>query len=211
MHMYKGQTMMDGKEGELDKRVQDIKAIRALLADGKDIPLIHPWAFFAWALLVGAATLANYLQFKNLGISLKDAISWIWLPVLVIGTIAEGLSFAIRAREGNAPLFNRRLGGAILTCIASMIVIAVIAARLAPIAMTPGIAILLAALPLVFYAQVCYASLFIETFVGIAFGLAFELAGARGSASYLIGGSFVAALYAASGIHTLLTERRSRG
>jgi hypothetical protein len=203
--------MIDVNEGELDKRVQDIRAVRVLLADAKDTPLVHPWAFFAWALLVGVATTANYLLFTRSGLSIKDALSWIWLPVLVTGSIAEGLSFALRARKGDAPLFNRRLGGAILTCIASMIVIAVIALRLAPIAMTPGIAILLAALPLVFYAQVCYASLFIETFVGIALGLAFEIAGARGSVGYLIGGSFVAALYAASGVHTLLMERRPRG
>ena len=47
------------------------------------------------------------------------------------------------------------------------------------------IAILLAGLPLVFYAQVCYASLFIETFVAV--------------------------LYSVLGIHTLLMEKRRRG
>jgi hypothetical protein len=203
--------MLDEKEGKLDKRMQDIKAIRVLLADGKDIPLIHHWAFFAWALLVGSATLVNYLLFRATSISASDALSWIWLPGLVIGSITEGLSFAIRASKGDVPLFNRRLSGAILTCIASMIVIAVLAVRLAPVAMTPGIAVLLAALPLVFYAQVCYASLFIETFVGIALGLTFELVGARGQGAYVFGGSFVAALYAASGIHMLLMERRNRG
>lgn len=203
--------MLVENQGELDKRVQDIRAVRDLLAEGKDIPLIHPWAFFAWALIVGTATLASYLLFRNAGIGIGKALVWIWLPALVIGSIAEGLSFAIRAGGGNTPLFNRRLGGAILTCIASMIVIAVLAVRLAPVAMTPGIAILLAALPLVFYAQVCHATLFIETFVGIALGLAFELAGARGQGPYLFGGTFVAALYAASGIHTLLMEKRRRG
>lgn len=202
---------MEEKEGELEKRVQDIRAIRELLAEGKDIPLIQPWAFFAWALLAGAGTLAHYLLFRDNAIGIRSALASVWLPALVIGSIVEGLSFAIRASKGDAPLFNRRLGGAILTCIASMIVIAAIAIRLAPIAMTPGIAILLAALPLVFYAQICYASLFIETFVGIALGLAFELAGARGAGFYLFGGAFIAVLYAVSGIHTMSMEKRRRG
>jgi len=141
----------------------------------------------------------------------KSALVWIWLPILILGSIAEGLSFGLRASKQALPIFSRRLSGAILGCIASMVVLTVIAVRLALVALTPGIAILLAALPIIFYAQICYASLFIETFVGIAVGLLFEFAGAKGPVLYLASGFFAALLYAAAGLHIRLIERRRRG
>jgi DNA-binding MarR family transcriptional regulator len=124
--------------------------------------------------------MANSLLSKSQILDAGRSLLWIWLPVLIMRAFAEGLSFAIRASNGDAPLLNRRLGGAILTCVASMVVIAVLALRLVPAALTPGIAILLASLPLAFYAQICYASLFVETFAGIAVGLVCEIAGRRG-------------------------------
>ena len=64
-----------------------------------------------------------------------------------------------------------------------MIVLTVAVIHLALVAFTPGMAILLSTVPLVFYAQVCYASLFIETFAGIAGGLLLEFAGVGGRVS----------------------------
>jgi hypothetical protein len=198
-------------KGELEKRAEDIKAIRGMLAQSSDIPLIYPWAFFAWAFLVGAGAITHYELFIYRAIEVRAALVWIWLPALVVGASAEGVSFAMRASKQALPLFNRRIGGAILGCIASMVVFTVIVIRLALIALTPGIAILMAALPLAFYAQISYASLFIETFGGIAVGLLFEFAGAAGPELYLAGGCFTVALYATAGIHVWLIERRRRG
>ena len=146
---------MDTNEGELEKRAEDIKAIRELLTQGNDIPLIYPWAFFAWALLVGIGSIAHYELYLTASMGVKAALVWIWLPILILGSVAESLSFAFRASKQALPLFNRRLGGAILSCIASMVVFTVIVIRLAMVAITPGIAVLLAAMPIVFYAQVC--------------------------------------------------------
>lgn len=202
---------MDTNEGELEKRAEDIKAIRELLTQGNDIPLIYPWAFFAWALLVGIGSIAHYELYLTASMGVKAALVWIWLPILILGSVAESLSFAFRASKQALPLFNRRLGGAILSCIASMVVFTVIVIRLAMVAITPGIAVLLAAMPIVFYAQVCYASLFIETFVGIAIGLLFEFAGAGGPVFYLAGGMVATVLYAIAGIHVMTIERRRRG
>ncbi len=203
--------MPEIKEGELEKRADDIKAIRELLAQSNEISLIHPWAFFAWAALVAAGSIVHYELFRNSAIAVKTALVWIWLPVLILGAIAESLSWATRLSKQALPLFNRRLGGAILGWIASMVVFAVVVIRLAQVSLTPGIVILFAALPLVFYAQLSYGSLFIETFVVIAVGLLFEFAGAKGPELYLAGGIFASVLYAFAGFHIFLIERRRRG
>ncbi len=203
--------MQEIKEGELEKRAEDIRAIRELLTKSNDISLIHPWAFFAWAALVAAGSIVHYELFLSSAIAVKTALAWIWLPVLIIGCIAESLSWAIRLSKQALPLFNRRLGGAILSCIASMVVFTVVAIRLAQVSLTPGISVLFAALPIVFYAQLSYGSLFIETFAGIAVGLLFEFAGARGAELYLAAGFFASALYVATGVHIFLIERRRRG
>jgi hypothetical protein len=65
--------------------------------------------------------------------------------------------------------------------------------------------------PLVFYAQISYSSLFLEAFGGIALGLVFEFAGRRGPVSFLAAGVFITLLYAGSGLHTWFIERRGRG
>ena len=203
--------MVEGREGELEKRVEDIRAIRKLLAEGADFPLIHPWAFFAWAVLAVAGTLVHYELFRNISLDVRTALVWVWLPVLILGAVAESISFAVRLSRQALPLFNRRLGGALLSWIASTVVLTVIVIHLALVALTPGIAILLSALPVVFYAQVCYASLFIEAFAGIAVGLLFEFAGAQGPELFTVAGFFAAVLYAVSGIHMKVIEGRRRG
>lgn len=203
--------MPDIKEGELEKRAEDIKAIRELLTESSDIALIHPWAIFAWAALVAAGSIVHYELFLSSAIAVKTALTWIWLPVLILGCIAESLSWAIRLSKKALPLFNRRLGGAILSWLASMVVFTVIVIRLAQVSLTPGIVVLFAALPLVFYAQLSYGSLFIETFAGIAVGLLFEFAGAMGAGLYLAAGLVSAAIYAAAGLHIFLIERKRRG
>jgi len=202
---------MERKDGELEKRFEDIRAIRKLLAEGTEFPLIHPWAFFTWAVLVIAGTLVHYKLFRNASVDVRTALVWVWLPVLILGTIAESVSFAVRVSKQALPLFNRRLGGAILSCIASMVVLTVVVIRLALVALTPGIVILLCTLPIVFYAQMSYASLFIETFAGLAVGLLFEFAGAQGPELFMAAGFFAAALYAITGIHVMVLERRPRG
>ncbi len=202
--------MTEDKEKELEKRVEDIRAIRQLLAEGDEIPLVHPWAFMVWAFLVGAGSVVHYLLFLRSGIEVRTALVWIWLPVLILGALAESISWAVRLNKRALPLFNRRLGGAILACLASMIVLTVAIIHLALVAFTPGMAILLSTVPLVFYAQVCYASLFIETFAGIAGGLLLEFAGVEGPVSLLAAGLAVAFLYAVSGVHAQLIERRRR-
>ena len=202
--------MTEGKEGELEKRADDIRAVRKLLAESTDFPLIHPWAFFAWAALVGAGTLVHYELFRGAGIDVRSALVWIWLPVLILGTIVESISFAVRVSTHALPLFNRRLGGALLASIASVVVLTVVGIHLALVALTPGIAILLIALPIVFYAQMSNASLFIETFAGIAVGLLFEFAGARGPDLLVAAGVFGASLYAITGVHLMVIERRRR-
>ncbi len=202
--------MADEGEQNLDKRVEDIRAVRKLLAESNDLPLIYPWAFFVWALLVGAGTVIHYVLYRTDGIDVRSSLLWIWFPILVLGAITETVSFSIKVGKEEFALFNRRVGNAILACIATSVVLFVVVMRLAFVALTPGVAMLLSALPLVFFAQISYTSLFIETFIAVAAGLLFELARARGLTPFVIAGSFAAALYAVSGFHVLVAQRRHR-
>lgn len=203
--------MEEAKEKEIEARAEDIKAIRQLLTEADDISLIHPWAFIIWAAIVAAASIIHYELYISMSIDIRTALVWIELPALLLGAIVESVSWALNSRRRSLPLFNRRLGGAILSFIASSIVIVVVVVRLALVSLTPGITVLFAALPIVFYAQISYGSLFIETFVGIAVGLLFEFADATGPGLYLAAGLFAAILYAVSGLHIYLIERRQRG
>jgi len=204
--------MTEEKERELEKRVDDIHAIREMLTQSNEIPLIFPWAFFAWAVLVALGTILHYILRSRIGINVKAALVWIWLPIIIIGAVAEGISFVQKARKSAVPIFNRRIGGAMLGGLASAIILTIVGVRLALLlALTPGLAILFCSLAVVFYAQLSCSTLFIEAFSGIAIGLLFEFADQQGVTAFLVGGGFVTVLYAVCGLHVALIERRRRG
>jgi hypothetical protein len=160
---------------------------------------------------VAAATVTHYLLFRNVGFDARSSLVWIWLPVLILGGVVECLSFALKAGKASFPLFNRRLGSSILGGLAWMVVITVLVVRLALTALSPGLALLLASLPMVFYAQLSYASLFFEAFAGISVGLLLEFGGARGPLALAAAGLATALLYAIAGVHVGVIERRGRG
>ncbi|HUW42377.1 MAG TPA: hypothetical protein VMV90_15325 [Rectinemataceae bacterium] len=204
--------MDEDKERDLDKRVEDLRAIRAMLAEGSDVPLIYPWAFFAWAVLVAAGAAAHYALYLRLALGARDALLWLWLPLVIVGAIVEGISFALKASKGSVPLFNRRLGGAMLSGFAMLVILTVVVVRLSLSgSLSPGLGLLIASLPIIIYAQISYVSLYFETFVGIAVGLLLEFAGARGPLLLFAAAEFAALLYAACGFHIAAIERRRRG
>jgi hypothetical protein len=201
----------ESRERELDKRAEDIRAVRRLMALADDISLIHPWAFFAWAGLVAAGTVLHYARFLSESIQVNSALLSIWLPVLVLGAVAESLSWIIKLRTQALPIFSRRLGGMLLGALAMITVLIFGGIKIAQAAPSPGIIIVFAVLPLVFYAQMCYGQLFIEIFAGLAAGILLDALGLSSPALFLAGGLFVAAVFAASGLHVLAIERRRRG
>jgi hypothetical protein len=203
--------MSSDKEAEFEKRVDDIRSIRAILAEGKDTPLIYPWAFIAWALLVGTATAVHLLLALGPGIERKAALLLIWLPVFVAGAGIESLSFVIRARRDHLPLFNHRLGTAILGSLATITIVTTILVRLAPLDLTPGITVLLGSIALVFYAQVSWSRLFIETWITIVIGLILEISGLTSVIAWGFAGFYLALIYFLSGIHAHLIEKGGRG
>jgi len=202
--------MNDVKDEELAKRVDDIRSVRAILAEGRDTPLIYPWAFAIWAILVALATTIHLFFVLHEGIAVKTALLAIWLPALAVGAAAESISFVVRAKRDTIPLFNHRLGNAILGSLASFVIAVVILIGVSPSALSPGIAILLGSLALVFYAQISWSRLFIETWIVIGVGITFELTGAAGTTAWAASGYFCAVVYAISGIHAHFIERGGR-
>jgi len=204
--------MSENEEREFEKRVDDIRAIRAMLAESSDMPLVYPWAFFAWALLAAAGTVAHYLLYTRNGLDVRNALVLIWLPILVLGAVAESVSFALKAGKTSVLLLNRRFGGALLGAFATIIILTVVAIRLCLTgAMTPGLRVLMASFPIIFYVQLSYSSLFIEALLGLSVGLLLEFAGANDPSHFLAGGLFMSLFYAAGGFHILSIERRWRG
>ena len=203
--------MAEIRASELEKRAEDIRAVRKLMAMADDVSLVHPWAFFAWAGILAAGTALHYASFVAESISAGAAMLSIWLPALCLGAVAESASWFVKLRTRALPLFNRRLGGMLLGAIAMIAVIIAGIVRIALTAPSPGILIVFAVFPMVFYAQMCYGPLFIEIFAGIAAGILLDALGLSSPWRFLAGGLFVAAVFAAAGIHVLVIERRRRG
>ncbi|HTX72366.1 MAG TPA: hypothetical protein VMC79_06025 [Rectinemataceae bacterium] len=204
--------MSEDKEREFEKRVDDIREIRKMLAEGKETPLIYPWAFYTWGLLTLGGSIVHYYLYTKTGVNIRDALVWIWLPILILGAVSESVSFALKAKASTIALFNHRLGGALLAALASIVILTLVVVRLSLAhAMTPGIIFLVGAFAMAFYAQISYSSLFIEAFGAIAVGLLLEFAGVHSPLSFLLTGIFTGILFIACGIHIQGIERKGHG
>lgn len=197
---------MDKKERE--QLYDDLKSIREMLKENQDVPVIHWWAFIFWSVLVAAATIVHYVLATGPGIDTRTALAWIWLPVLIVAALSEGISFATMVSKQSLPLFNRRLGTALLGGIAYFIILIAVIIHLSLSSITPGIAVLVSATAVILYAQLSYSSLLIEAFIGIALGLLFEFAGVRGPKAFLAAGLVGSALWTACGIHIRLLQHK---
>ena len=104
----RSETMTEDKERELEKRVEDIRAIRQLLAEGDEIPLVHPWAFMVWAFLVGGGIGRPLSAFPEIGHRGQNGTRLDLAPGPHPGSPGREHFLGVRLNKRALPLFNRR-------------------------------------------------------------------------------------------------------
>lgn len=194
--------------------LEDVTLIKQILREQEDRALLPPWAFFAWA----AVTLLGILLSMVFGLSRSwselDIVLMIWIPALVLGSIAETAGWVQFLRRESPVLFthmNTRLFLSFLgVVIASLVLVFSLLAREIIVA---GTILVLLAVCLFLLAVFSYRHLFLEAYVALASGTAL-LAVERTlpiSTAYLISGFGVTALFLAAGIHSSLLARKRHG
>ena len=90
-----GRVTYQGQGGERDMAsyLEDIRDIKNLLSANQEKPIVSPWAFHSWGLLILLGTLANLAAFRYAGLGFYKSFWWIWAPVMALGGVLESIGF----------------------------------------------------------------------------------------------------------------------
>lgn len=185
----------------------DVRLIRELMTRYEEQPLVRPWVFVTWGIAVLSGTAGTWLAYINAWMTPHAMIVRIWLPVLVVAGAFELAGWLWQHRRGGPSLLTReriKLMGAYGGLVA---VIVLLGAHVLPDELTPAIVLAVAATPLLVYAQMTFASLFVEAYLLIVLAAIAWLA--FGSSPAVVAGAGVISgcVYIVTGIHSGACER----
>lgn len=100
---------MSKTDESLDKYMEDISHIRSLLEQNQERPVIRPWAFYAWGLIVIAAALVSWYLVRSLGIDGRTVFLTVGIPGMAIGGLAEIKALTAQMRTESMPVFSTRM------------------------------------------------------------------------------------------------------
>ncbi len=201
---------MDQRRNMADDRrkyLDDLETIRGLMTRYEERSLVRPWVFGAWGALVIIGTIAS-MHMSRSEVGATRIVLLVWLPVLIVGGMLEGLGWFLQNRQTGQAIFTRRMNRLVATYGGIVAIVAIMALELVPSGLSVAVVLALGALPLLAYAQMTFSSLYIEAFtlVAAAIGAAIWLSDSFGFVS--LAGVVVGVLYLVTGIHTRIQERR---
>ncbi|MFH2115544.1 MAG: hypothetical protein ABIJ86_13670, partial [Spirochaetota bacterium] len=80
-------------ERDMASYLEDIRDIKKLLSANLEKPIVSPWAFHSWGILILLGTLANLAAYHYAGLDFTRSLWWIWVPVMVLGGFLESIGF----------------------------------------------------------------------------------------------------------------------
>lgn len=100
---------MSKTDESIDKYMDDISHIRSLLEQNQERPVIRPWAFYVWGLIVIAAALVSWYLVRSLGIDDHTVFFTVGIPGMAIGGLAEIKALTAQLRTEALPVFSTRM------------------------------------------------------------------------------------------------------
>jgi len=192
---------MDTKEERMERYIEDITHIRALLEQNEERPVIRPWAFYVWGLIVLVGTGVSIYLGRKMGIDGHGIFFTVGLPGLLIGALAEIKALTSQMRKQALPIFSYRLNRCYLAFMGILIPMLFCLYFLidveAPLA---GLLVMISTIPVFMYGLISFSSLFFNGYVMLVIGfimlfvnppsprLLEPIAGALIGISYIIGG-----------------------
>ena len=151
-----------------EKYLNDIETIKDLLITVEEKSFIEHWTFYFWGAAVIAGTLAHLFIANPKVFSPGKIFYIIWLPVLLICGIIEIVSWYIRAKKDNRPVYTRSIkkflsAWAVILLIASLTVILFI--HIGAYNLLPVIILAFSSYILVFYGIFSYSFLITNGYI----------------------------------------------
>jgi hypothetical protein len=193
---------MDGiDQREMTRYLEDIKDIKKLLSVNQEKPIVSPWAFHSWGMLILLGTLANLAGYHKAGLGFDQSLWWIWVPVMVLGGMLESIGF-LQVYRAQAPVLSSPrvmktyLGLWGLFVSASVILVHLIRMQ----AVEPGIILVMLALFFIVFALASYQRVLGPAYALLGLGIIFMVFGLSNSWSYGAAGLICSLAFFAGGI-----------
>jgi hypothetical protein len=187
-------------ERDIASYLADIRDIKNLLSVNQEKPIVSPWAFHSWGILVLLGTLANLVGYHYAGLGFDQSLWWIWVPVMILGGLLESVGFIQVYRRQALVLSSPRvmktyLGLWGLFVSASVILIHLIRMQ----AIEPGLILVMLALFFMVFALASYQRVLGPAYVLLGLGIIFLVFGFSGSWSYAAAGLVCSLAFFAGG------------
>jgi hypothetical protein len=193
--------------------LDDLRTIRALMTRYEEQSMVRPWVFVVWGILVLSAVLLSRSGSLGGDMTSREILVSIWVPVLIIGGGLETVGWYQHARSAGTALVSGRMARLFLTGGGIIVLMAIVVLAMLPVGLSPAVVLAVAASPILMYALMTYASLFIEAYLLLAAAALLmtpwmtdrpELFGAT-EAGLLAGVTFMVV-----GVHTAMAEKKHR-
>lgn len=195
---------------DLEKYLRDVETIRRHMTAYEERPIVDHWVYATWGIVVIVATILNYNLAIAGNIGGDRLLVLVWLPALIVGALLETVGWLNRSRKDGTPLMTRRFAKISAGYAGVLVTGVLLVIHLVPGRITAGIILCIAALPLLMYALMSYAQLFVEAFGLMAVGLVLDIAGVSGPQVLAGAGITTGVVYGICGVHSWGLERMGR-
>lgn len=197
---------------DVQRYLSDLQTIRTLMARYEEQPLVHHWVFAVWGLLVIIGTAINTGFNAAIAAAGLDALVVVWLPLLLIGSVAETAGAVLKSRDTGIPLLTHRRTRLFIASIGILILLGIVIAYLDRVGFTTSILIALGSTPLLIYALATFSDLFYEAFLLLALALIAAILGPDTNTLIFraAGGALIGFTYIFTGFHSYRCEHRLR-
>jgi len=195
---------------DVEDYLQDLKEIKKMMDESEDSGIIEVWVFWAYGLLVGAASIFSYLLINVRNLSRMDVFLAIWLPVMFIAGILETIGWVKKMDKKSIPLFSRKYVKLFSGLMGQLVIICAMLYFLIQADIPhAGIYMMIGAIPLFFYSQITYSSIIIEAWILTGGGLLLLINNVSSIEASLFSGLSIAVAYFVLGFHMRYEEKKS--
>lgn len=181
--------------------LEDIRDIKKLLTANEEKPIVSPWAFYSWGLLILIGTGAHAAARSLLGLDYYSGLLLVWAPAVLIGAVLEGLAYFQVYRRRALVISNPRVMKTYLGLWGLFVSGSVITIRLLALgAMEPGLILVMLALFFMVYALASYHRILGPAYGLLGLGIIFMALRLGGASSYVAAGLASSLAFLAGGL-----------
>ena len=87
----------------------NLEAIQSILSKMEKLPILEPWAFYLWGIVITAGGIIHFFLAKNTLMNPVQFILFLWFPITFLGIIIETLAMIITSKKYKFNLFSHRI------------------------------------------------------------------------------------------------------